>query len=304
MNGVEVPPGQGAERPPDAGGDPSGTPHGEPTLWEEALPWVDDASGTTSPAPGAPRSAVHESGTAAADTWDGPADVAASGNRPRRRGARRIVVTALACAGVATALVMMDGRDGDVDRGDALPPLGVVGREQSGPPTFTYEVPSPAAPSTSEKPVVDGDRPTPAASPTPSAGHDTPATRATTAGEATTTTAASAAPREPSVIRATAVLGPGRSVRGGKATLTMTSGGDLVVTDERGATRWSSHTVGTGFQAVFQDDGNLAVYNPGGDVQWSSRTDGHPGAALMLMPDGNVRIQQGGSVLWQTGTGH
>ncbi|MFH9089703.1 hypothetical protein [Streptomyces sp. NPDC017673] len=110
--------------------------------------------------------------------------------------------------------------------------------------------------------------------------------------------------REPYVVQATAVLNPGQSVAGGKATLAMTGGGDLVVTDERGVTRWASHTSGSDLQTVFQDDGCMAIYDPQGTVHWSSYTNGHPGAVLVITPDGNVQIKLGDSVLWQTGTGH
>ncbi|MFJ3762784.1 hypothetical protein [Streptomyces sp. NPDC090080] len=77
-----------------------------------------------------------------------------------------------------------------------------------------------------------------------------------------------------------------------------------MVTDERGATRWASHTSGSGLQTVFQNDGLMAIYDSQGNVQWSSNTNGHPGAVLEITADGNVRIKLSGTVLWQTGTGH
>lgn len=124
---------------------------------------------------------------------------------------------------------------------------------------------------------------------------------AATPREPTTTPAPTRAPK---VIRATAVLNPGQSVPWGKATLAMTPGGDLVVTDEHGVTRWASHTSGSDLQTVFQDDGCMAIYDPGGNVHWSSYTNGHPGAVLVITGNGNVEIKLGDSVLWQTGTGH
>ncbi|MFE4756086.1 hypothetical protein ACFRFU_45130 [Streptomyces sp. NPDC056704] len=117
-------------------------------------------------------------------------------------------------------------------------------------------------------------------------------------------TASSTASQASHTIYATAVLHPGQSVTWGKGTLAMTSGGNLIVTDERGVTRWATHTSGSNLQTVFQDDGCLAIYDPDGNVMWSSYTNGNPGAVLVMTASGNVQIQIGGTSLWQTGTGH
>ncbi|GHA53187.1 MULTISPECIES: hypothetical protein [Streptomyces] len=142
---------------------------------------------------------------------------------------------------------------------------------------------------------------------TPVGGHgDTRSSgpRTTPPAHSRTPTATATPVREPYVVQATAVLNPGQSLPGGKATLAMTGGGDLVVTDERGVVRWASHTSGSDLQTVFQDDGCMAIYDPQGTVHWSSYTNGHPGAVLVITPDGNVQIKLGDTVLWQTGTGH
>lgn len=95
----------------------------------------------------------------------------------------------------------------------------------------------------------------------------------------------------------------GESVSNGDSTLMMRSNGDFLLTDGRGIVRWSAHTAGTGYDAVFQGDGNLAVYDSSGNPAWTSRTDGHNGAVLVLRADGNLVISQGKDLLWQTGTG-
>ncbi|MFF5408272.1 hypothetical protein ACFY8K_35665 [Streptomyces misionensis] len=108
----------------------------------------------------------------------------------------------------------------------------------------------------------------------------------------------------PYVIHATAVLTLGQSITWGKGTLSMTSGGDLELTDEKGGVRWAAHTSGSDLRTYFQDDGLLAVYDAGYNVKWSSHTDGNPGADLVMTADGNLQIRLNGAVLWQTGTGH
>ncbi|MEU3519875.1 hypothetical protein ABZ770_32170 [Streptomyces sp. NPDC006654] len=108
----------------------------------------------------------------------------------------------------------------------------------------------------------------------------------------------------PYVIHATAVLTRDQSISWGKGTLSMTSGGDLELTDEKGGVRWATHTSGSDLRTYFQDDGLLAVYDARYDVKWSSHTDGNPGADLIMTADGNLQIQLNGAVLWQTGTGH
>ncbi|GAB1340659.1 hypothetical protein ACE1SV_72490 [Streptomyces sp. E-15] len=135
------------------------------------------------------------------------------------------------------------------------------------------------------------------------------AARATPAGA----TAAAAAPatatvkREWStrVVSATTVLGPGESVASDRMKITMRTDGNLVITDENGTVRWSSHTEGTGHKAVFQDDGHLVVYTEADGTAWSSGTAGNPGAQLVIQADGNVVIESaGGAVLWSAGTQH
>ncbi|WP_331728131.1 hypothetical protein [Streptomyces sp. NBC_01176] len=148
----------------------------------------------------------------------------------------------------------------------------------------------------------------------------TATTRATPAKAGTTTAGPAATPvratarampattkREWStrVVSATTVLGPGESVASDRMKVTMRTDGNLVITDENGTVRWSSHTGGTGYKAVFQDDGHLVVYTQANGTAWSSGTAGNPGAQLVIQADGNVVIQSAGhAVLWSAGTQH
>ena len=98
---------------------------------------------------------------------------------------------------------------------------------------------------------------------------------------------------------ATTVLGPGESVASDLMKITMRTDGNLVITDENGTVRWSSHTEGTGHKAVFQDDGHFVVYPEANGTAGSSGTAGNPGAQLVIQADGKVVIESaGGAVLW------
>ncbi|MEU8472286.1 hypothetical protein AB0F30_31095 [Streptomyces sp. NPDC029006] len=106
------------------------------------------------------------------------------------------------------------------------------------------------------------------------------------------------------VVQATRVLEPGTSIVSDRAVLSMREDGNLVVTDENGTVRWSSHTEGRGYKTVFQADGHLVVYTRDDQTAWSSGTAGHDGAELVLQDDGDVVIQQDGTTLWVSGTAH
>ncbi|MER6852971.1 hypothetical protein AB0A81_23875 [Streptomyces flaveolus] len=146
--------------------------------------------------------------------------------------------------------------------------------------------------------------------PTTTAGTAAPATLRTTAASTqpqTQTTAAKPAEKQWStrVVRATTVLTPGASIASDRTRLTMRADGNLVISDEDGVTRWSSHTTGRGVRAVFQADGHLVVYTADDQTAWSSGTAGNNGAELVLQADGNVTIlSAGGAVLWAAGTQH
>ncbi|MCZ9345247.1 hypothetical protein NGM37_46650, partial [Streptomyces sp. TRM76130] len=72
-----------------------------------------------------------------------------------------------------------------------------------------------------------------------------------------------------------------------------------------GTVRWSSNTQGTGYKAVFQDDGHFVVYTKDDRTVWSSGTAGNPGAQLVIQADGNVTVMSaGGAVLWTANTQH
>jgi hypothetical protein len=109
------------------------------------------------------------------------------------------------------------------------------------------------------------------------------------------------------VINSTYVIGPGQSVASNRMRISMLTNGNLVISDENGVVRWSSHTEGSGYKAVFQGDGHFVVYTQDGGTAWSSGTAGHPDAELVIQDDGNVVILSsptGGSVLWSAGTQH
>jgi hypothetical protein len=146
--------------------------------------------------------------------------------------------------------------------------------------------------------------------PTTTAGTAAPATPRKTAASTqarTRTTAAKTVEKQWStrVVRATTVLTPGTSIASDRTRLTMRADGNLVISDEDGVTRWSSHTTGRGVRAVFQADGHLVVYAADDRTAWSSGTAGNNGAELVLQADGNVTIlSAGGAVLWAAGTQH
>ncbi|MGV9935199.1 hypothetical protein ACWDY4_32250 [Streptomyces olivaceoviridis] len=107
------------------------------------------------------------------------------------------------------------------------------------------------------------------------------------------------------VVNATYVLHSGESVASDRMRITMRTNGDLVVSDEHGTVRWSSHTHGSGNYAVFQDDGNLAVYSANHTSLWTSGTAGNAGAELVIQSDGNVVIlSRSGTAVWAAGTAH
>ncbi|MGW0513513.1 hypothetical protein ACWD1W_30435 [Streptomyces olivaceoviridis] len=338
MDASQVPQPNGGSAPGRDGARGPETPapsDGDSALWNEALPWVDDVSGAEgvfSTAPDDPQDgpahAPEEPGPARAARRSRPArptsptgDDGHPGDRTsrRRRGPVALGAGIAGTGALAIAMILTTQHGGD-DRAAAA---SVVRADPDGPspdrsggrtpnasvspgrsPSSAPAGPTPAGggralsaspfPGATSAPAAAADDPHSSGPHTAPPAHSTPRTPTTTAVPV----------RSPKVIRATAVLNPGQSVPWGKATLAMTPGGDLVVTDERGVTRWASHTSGSDLQTVFQDDGCMAVYDPGGTVHWSSYTNGHPGAVLVITGDGNVQIKLGDTVLWQTGTGH
>ncbi|WP_345622986.1 hypothetical protein [Streptomyces ziwulingensis] len=140
--------------------------------------------------------------------------------------------------------------------------------------------------------VSESGTPTRTATAKPSRASATPKPAATTQQPDWTTT----------VLHGTSVLEAGQSWSTNRVDLIFQGDGNLVLYDKKGTPLWWSGTAGQGAKAVFQADGNLAVYTGDGQTAWSSRTDGHDGAELVLRADGNVVVQQGGTVLWSTGT--
>ncbi|MFF2328604.1 MULTISPECIES: hypothetical protein [unclassified Streptomyces] len=100
-------------------------------------------------------------------------------------------------------------------------------------------------------------------------------------------------------------LRAGESVASDRMRVTMRSGGDLVVSDENGTIRWSSHTTGQNNYATFKANGELVVRSGYLETLWSSRTAGHTGAELVIQNDGNVVILSADDqTLWAAGTQH
>jgi hypothetical protein len=162
---------------------------------------------------------------------------------------------------------------------------------------------SPEAPSTS--PSAGG------ASPTAASGHPagsappigTSPTRPGDPTPAETAAQHSAPPQatKPLYVQSTQVINPGDRIVNGSTVLTMTTSDKLEVV-VGGAVRWTSGA--TGAEAVFQADGNFVMYD---DVNydnavWSSGTTDHPHAVLVVEADGNVDIQDNGTVIWATDT--
>jgi hypothetical protein len=144
----------------------------------------------------------------------------------------------------------------------------------------------------------------------------TPGPRSPTASPAATRASASASPptRSPSgaaspvwttlTVTATKALFRGDSVQTNRTRLIMKPDGNLAIIDEKGVTRWTSGTAGSGSQATFQADGNFVVYDANARPLWSSRTDRHNGAVLMLRANGDVCVIDDGTPLWCAGTAH
>lgn len=92
---------------------------------------------------------------------------------------------------------------------------------------------------------------------------------------------------------------------GPKAKLYFQPDGNLVVYDEFGRPRWSSHTLGRGNTVSFQPDGNFVVYDGGGRPSWAANTCCWSGNKLDIQSDGNVVIYNPFFIpLWSTNTSH
>ena len=107
-------------------------------------------------------------------------------------------------------------------------------------------------------------------------------------------------------LRSPYALAAGDSVSNGKVSLDMQTDGNLVVSDADGRPLWAAMTQGKGRgdHASFQTDGNLVVSNAKGKAVWGAGSFGHSDAVLVLRADGNVVIEENGTVLWETGTAH
>ncbi|MFI5635338.1 hypothetical protein ACIA8E_39545, partial [Streptomyces sp. NPDC051664] len=107
------------------------------------------------------------------------------------------------------------------------------------------------------------------------------------------------------VVKATYVLHHGDSLGSNRMHIRMRHDGNLVITDENEAVRWSSHTQGKGNHAVFHPDGRLVVLDKDNQTVWSSGVGGSAGAKLIIHRSGDVTVTSAsGSVLWSAGTSH
>ena len=105
-------------------------------------------------------------------------------------------------------------------------------------------------------------------------------------------------------ISATATLQRGQSWRTTSTVVSLTTDGDLVVTNASGTQLWHSDTGShnpnrSGNRAVFQNDGNLVVYDSAQRSLWTSGTAGHPGAVLVVQ-SGAACVVDSGRRVWCT----
>jgi hypothetical protein len=84
--------------------------------------------------------------------------------------------------------------------------------------------------------------------------------------------------------------------------LVMQEDGNLVLSDDKNATVWSTNTSGKPVtKCVFQGDGNLVLYNDSNQAQWASNTYDYPGARLILDDEGFLTIYHKGRPIWING---
>ena len=87
-----------------------------------------------------------------------------------------------------------------------------------------------------------------------------------------------------------------------KYRLVMQEDGNLVLSDEKNATVWSTNTSGKPVtKCVFQGDGNLVLYNEANQAQWASDTYDYGGAKLILDDDGYLTLYHKGRPVWING---
>ena len=89
-------------------------------------------------------------------------------------------------------------------------------------------------------------------------------------------------------------------------TLTLQTGGNLVLKNANGSTRWSSGTSVPGSRLEAQSDGNVVIYGPSGAPVWHTWLYS-PGDYALIQNDGNVVVyDKAGRALWDAlgFTGH
>ncbi|WP_020573048.1 hypothetical protein [Streptomyces sp. PsTaAH-124] len=312
--------------------------HGATAVSAQPRQAADTPAPTTAQA--APHSAVAVSSKSAS-----PKPVAAAHNKPAEHPAAKPPATATSTgaarsAGPASATAVKSGATAEADgtttpvsaravsstaAGTAKPVAAgaaLTALEDRGDTSDTTGTPvqdrAQATASAAAQDTPDQDRTQASAS---AAADDTPAddTPAEDRAQATSSTAAhdtrpaDAAPAEAQpapqwstkVLDSTFTLRAGESVASDRMRITMRTGGDLVISDENGAVRWSSHTTGKNNYATFKTDGELVVRSSYQQTLWSSQVVGQTGAKLVIQNDGNVTILSADDqTLWAAGTQH
>jgi hypothetical protein len=86
----------------------------------------------------------------------------------------------------------------------------------------------------------------------------------------------------------------------GKFKFGLTSGGDLVLLDNRSRTIWNAKVSG-GFRCYMQRDGNVIVRQSNNKVLWTSHTYNNPDARLVVDDGGRIAVIHGNAPLWVDG---
>jgi hypothetical protein len=86
----------------------------------------------------------------------------------------------------------------------------------------------------------------------------------------------------------------------GKFKVGLTSGGDLVLQDNRSRTIWNAEISG-GYRCYMQRDGNVIVRQRDNKPLWTSETHNNPGARLVVSDGGIIAIIHRNTRLWSNG---
>lgn len=299
---------------------------GEPEGGASSLPLADPLEGAAPPvapqptpvqAPGGGQDTIKKTGQKPSEEQD--SSTGQKADHPDPQDPRSAVGKQGGAARVGGHLLTGIGAALGLPHGDSQAATGSTGRQapsagshDSKPSTSAHVITDPTHPASSPSTSQPATLRSAAATHVSTTASNASTTKASSAAAARTQQAPQPTASKPTakqwsthVVQATTVLTPGQSVASNRIRLTMRTDGNLVISDEDGVTRWSSHTTGQGARAVFQADGHLVVYTSDGQTAWSSGTAGNDGAELVLQADGNVTILSAtGTVLWSAGTQH